>query len=267
MAIDGLGELKLDEKFTNINPDELPDELKDTYKNMQSHFTKSNQAATDAKKKYDAGITVLADEKSALETELADLKTSNTQLQTSLNAQQASGDDDDILKFLEGLGDGDDGGGGSVGRSPEDAKLIAGLTSTVKNLQTQFTALEQATDEKTSKALKVIQYEHDLAAVAETHQETFGEKLDRQALIDHALEIKQPDFYQAYEAFTRDRLIDKKANERADVLYKERVEKDEDFSTGAGGHAPRLFARSEETPKTMSAATASILKEMRTKVK
>ena len=62
----GLGDLKLDGNFMDINPDELPEELKGTYKNMQAHFTKRTQEAVDAKKGFDDQLGVFSAEKEAL---------------------------------------------------------------------------------------------------------------------------------------------------------------------------------------------------------
>ena len=260
------GELKLDDKFTDINPDELPPELQESYKNMQSHFTKRVTEAVESKKTYDTNLGVFTDEKAALEKELKELKTANQTLQTSLDDKSGGGGgegDDDILAFLNEI---DKGNGGGGGRSAEDEKLISTLTSTVTKLSKDFTDLKDSVDEKTSKAMKVIQYEHDLNAVSTLYNETFDKKLDRQKLIDFAIENKTPDLNQAYEMFTRDDTIEKKATERADTLFKERMEKDEDFASGSGPVVPKLFARDDKTPKTMSEATANILKEVRSRV-
>lgn len=254
-----LGELKLDEKFTDINPDELSPELKETYKNMQSHFTKRVTEAVDSKKNSDEMLGVFTTEKATLEKELSDLKLSNTQLQTSLS-EKSGGDDDDILGFLNELGSSD---GDKHGMSDE---VVGKLTSTITSLTKKVEELEGTVEEKTSKALKIIQYEHDLTTVSESHQEAFDEKLDRQKLIDFAIEAKTPDLHQAYEAFTRERTIEKKAGERAEVMFKERMDKDESFTSGLGVDVPVLFARDEKTPKTMSEATKGILKEIRSKV-
>ena len=259
-----LGELKLDDKFTNINPDELSDELKETYKNMQSHFTKRTQEAVDAKKEFDAGFQNLQTERSAMEARIAELEGANAELQKLKSG--GAGDDGDILKWLEDLDAGNIDGFGSIsGADSEEVKL---LKKTVSAMAEQIDTLKTDIDEKTSRALKVIQYEHDLNSVAELFSETFGKKLDRQRLIDFAIEQKTPDLHQAYREFTRDATIEKKAAEKADTLFKEHLEKQEEFASGQGGSGvPLIFAReTEEAPKTMGAATASILKELRTKI-
>lgn len=253
----GLGDLKLNETFTDINPDELPEELKGTYKNMQSHFTKRTQEVVDAKKKYDDGINVMSEEKSALEKELESLKEQNQSLQASLSTKS----DDDILSFLSDI-DGD-----KTNTNPQqDDKRVIELTKQVSTLTEKLGDLEGALEEKTSKALKVIQYERDLADVADEHHDLFGEKLDRKKLIDFAIEKQKPDLHEAYEAFVRDDVIEKKATERADVLLKERLEKDESFGAGVGGETPMIFARDEKAPKTFGEATKQVLKEIRTKL-
>lgn len=260
MTIEGLGDLKLDSKFTNINPDELPEELKDTYKQMQSHFTTRVQEALNVKKGANDELTLFTQEKKNLETQLETLKEENKNLQTSLNVNPDD-DKDGIFKFLEDL-DGDPADSNAANNT--QTKIFTELTNQISSLTTKITGLEQQVEEKTSNAMKVVKYQQDISDITDLHREAFGEKLDRQKLIDHALETKNPDLHQAYESFTRERTIDKKAEERAQELYKERMEKDEDFASGSGG-TPIIFARDEGAPKTMSEATERALKEVRVK--
>lgn len=262
--MDNLGDLKLDKEFTDINPDELPEELKSTYKNMQSHFTKRTQEVVAAKKKYDSSLGSFEQEKNALTLELEKLKGQNQELQTSLNKKTSGDGNDDIFDFLKDL-DNDNG----MSNNQQDDKRVSELVNHISKMEEKITGLESSLKENTSKTMKVLQYERDLADVAEVHKELFGEPLnrgERRKLIDFAIENSKPDMHDAYEAFTRDRLINKKADERANQLYKERLEKEESFAGGIGGDRPTIFARDEKTPKTMSEATKQVLKEIRTKV-
>lgn len=256
-----LGDLKLPKEFTNINPDDLSPELLDSYKQMQSHFTKRTQEAVSARKEASDLLDVLTKEKTATEARIKELEESNVTLQTSLSKKKEV-DDDDLFDLLRSS-DSD--------RSSDavDSKVVTELKEQITNLTGQIDTLKTDLDTKTTKAMKIIKYQQDVADIALLHQEQFNEKLDRQQLIDFAVEQNISDLFNAHKAFTTDRTIEKKATERANELYKERLAKDETFSSGTSGpDAPRLFGRGDETgpPKTMAQATKEILKELRTKV-
>ena len=69
-----------DDLFSNINPEELSPELKETYKSMQGDYTRKTQAIADLRKGYEDSEAKFEEKLSYLEDKVVDLRNENENL-------------------------------------------------------------------------------------------------------------------------------------------------------------------------------------------
>lgn len=228
--------------FTNIDPATLSPELQEIYKSMQAGFTKKTQEMADRQKAFEAkeqswekelkkfGVVEEENKKwnewyAGLE---EDTDTTKTSQQEDQSADTDTSQDSDVQKILKNFQD--------------------SQTSTVNNLKQEVDTLKAALKQSTDQTSRMFNYQSQLGELAEEY-----EGIDKQAILDHALKIGQPDLKKAYSDLYHDDLVQREVDKRVEEeLAKRRTQ-------GIRAGAQQVIVkRSSNAPKSFAEATEQI---------
>lgn len=236
------------EKFTDLDPEKLPEELKSIYKSMQADYTRKTQAIADLKKDFAEKETEFQDKlKSfgAVEQEVKQWRDWYKQLEEQATGDDKTGDlkNDDL--DLTKLDDSDTNAG--------LVKLIKGIEQKIADLEGELASVSGSVTDSRNMTNRMFNYQAQLDELTGKYS-----SVDKKKVLDHALKTGQTNLEKAYRDLYQDDIIQAEVDRR---LEEER--KKDRASTGIKTPGQKIVVRSSEgTPKTFAEASEQILKQM-----
>ncbi len=231
-----------EETFTNIDPDTLSPELQEIYKTMQAGFTKKTQAFAEREKgflekeqKWEEGLKTMG----AVEEENKKWHTWYEGLEDSQESTKEEAKTDPLESLKED--------------NPDIRAILSAFQETqstqVNNLTQELESLKSTVKQTNDQTSRMFNYQSQLGELAEQY-----EGLDKQAVLDHALKIGQPDLKKAYSDLYHEDLISQEVEKRVqEELEKQRTQ-------GIRASAQQVIVRSKQNaPKSFAEATEQIL--------
>lgn len=243
---------KKDDKteFTNLDPETLSDELKAIYKSMQGDYTTKTQALADMRKEFEGKETKFEEQlKSygAIENEVKQWRDWYKQLEEQSRDIKPNGDikPDDLNLNLD-LNNDDPNKA-----STELSKMITGLNQQIKDLQGEVSSVHAGMKDSRDQTNRMFSYNAQLSELADKYP-----GINKQEVLDHALEIGQTNLEKAYKDLHQEDLI------TAEVDRRVKEELDKERTAGPTNKGPGhqvVFRSDKDTPKTFAEASEQIL--------
>ena len=239
----------MNENFTDLNPDELPDELQKLYKNFQSDYTKKMQAIADERRRYDTERQQFEDKLKtygAMEQEVRHWRDWYENLeQQALNSSQPNAPTQSDFTLDEDTTD-------MNANKDELMKQYRTLQDTVKALEDKLSGVEGSLKASTDQTTRMFAYKSQLDDLIRQHP-----NIERDKLVDHALQNGFTDLGRAYDDLYRDEIINAEVEKRlGERLAEERTK-------GIHGTGRQVILRPRsDGPKTFAEATESIVNEL-----
>lgn len=242
----------LEEKFTNIDPSTLHDDLQPFYKSMQADYTRKTQDVAELRKQAEGVV----DENKKLTEQIGALKEANIRWQQWYDEleeekrqdaeNQKKKADDDFHNLPKNSDVGDD---------EKIAKIIENYDAKIESLVNEITSLKQSKSDDVQKFERMFSYHAQLNELARKDPD-----LEREKLLAFAAERGYTNLEDAYKAMYSDKLMEVEVQKRVDQKLKEMR------TDGVHSTATRKIL---ETPKTedgkrpsFSGATENIVKEL-----
>jgi hypothetical protein len=240
-----------EQAFSSINPDELSPELQEVYKSMQADYTRKTQEIANLRKDF-ASKEAQWEEKlksyGAIEHENRQwrdwYKSLEEQAEEADGQHQTPTDTDASLpNYLEEPGSG------------ELKKYVESLQQTHKteigSLKQEIESLQAALKDTTVQTSRMFNYHAQLNELAGKYP-----NLNKQELLDHALQTGQTDLEKAYRDKYQDDIITQMVEERVE----ERLAKERTKGIKSTGQQ-FVMKPSKDAPKNWAEATQQILDE------
>lgn len=228
--------------FTNLNPEDLAPELQTIYKNMQADYTRKTQEIAGRRKEFDTKETNFE----ARLVELGELKARDKQWtdwyqtleeQVEQDKTDKGANVDTTNVDLTGLDD------------DKLAKMFGNLQTTIKDLESKIESTNLAIRQSGDQTSRMFNYQAQLNDLTREHTD-----LDREKLLNHAIQTGQTDLTKAYHDLYADDLF----NKRVDAGVAEALAKRKTDGISTTGH--QMIVRSKDkAPKTWDEATEQIV--------
>lgn len=252
-------------KFTDVDPEKLPDELKSVYKSMQADYTRKTQELANNRKEFETREQQWQDKLKdfgAAEQELNQWR----EWYRSLEEEAEQHTDTDSLLNIGSTDDGqqssastDSAGqdGGQTGGT--DARVLAtisALNNKIAELEGQLTGVNESLRKSRDQTNRMFVY-HDQLNKLEGKYGTKEKPLDRKAILDHALQNGFTDLDKAYRDMYQDDLIQSEVDRRVqEEMKKQRT------ATAVKSGQQVVFRPRENRPKSWEEATEAALKDI-----
>jgi len=252
------------ENFTKVDPNSLPDELKDIYKSLQADYTKKTQSLAEMRKEWEKEKNQLMDQLKVLgayENEIQRWRTWYEELEKEANAGEIT--DPNRSNDLDNLLDDATNSNSDPGSTSDATKQIAALKKEIEALTGQLSSLHEAIKTTDDRTARMFTYQSQLSDLEKEYAElakSLGKdnlELDRVKLLQYAKEHGITDLKRAYQEVYADDIIEKRARDRLRELEQERRTRGI-HSTGR----KVVFKPSSEKPRSFSEATEQVLNEL-----
>lgn len=229
-----------DTNFTNINPDELPEELQTVYKSMLADYTRKTQELADMRKQFTEKEQHF-EEKLSEYGAAAQERDQWRQWYASISADAATEPEPDDPSIINPDGDQD--------MSTASLKKIAALERTIQELQGKLDGFDTSLRSTADRTGRMFAFHTQLGDLMREHPE-----LDRDKLVKHAVDNGFTDLKVAYDDLFRDDIINNEVEKRlAERLKEERAKH-------ITGHGRQVVVRpGKDTPSSFDEATQAIL--------
>lgn len=243
---------KKDDKneFTKIDPETLSDELKVIYKSMQGDYTAKTQAVADMRKEFTTKETEFEEKLKlfgAAENEVKQWRDWYKQLEEQTKDVKPDGDVklDDINLNLDPNND------DPTKANVEMRKTLTALDQQIKDLQGEITSVHTGMKDSRDQTNRMFSYNAQLGELVVKYPD-----INKQEVLDHALEIGQTNLEKAYKDLHQEDLITAEVEKRVkEELDKERTE----GPTTKGPGRQVIIQSNKDTPKTFAEASQQIL--------
>lgn len=235
-------------KFTEIDPETLSDDLKAIYKSMQADYTQKTQGIASIRKEF-ADKEAQFEEKlksyGAVENEVKQWRDWYKQLE-----EQTKDDKSDMNVDLDKL-DLDSNNDNPTNANAGLSKMIKTLEQQIEGLKGELTSVHSGLKDSRDQTNKMFSYQAQLNELADKYP-----GLNKQEVLDHALDIGQTNLEKAYKDLKQDDLIQAEVDRRV----KEELDKERTSGITTNGPGHQVVMRSNEnTPKTFAEASEQIL--------
>lgn len=250
-------------KFTDIDPETLPDEVKPIYKSMLADYTRKTQTLAEEKKTF-------AEREDKWKEELKAAGAMEQELKQWRDWYNGLGDSDDTnddpLQDLFSVSSDDKGGDDRGGKdtpdagddkgAPLDQRYLAAMTALqdrVKQLEGQIAGVADGVNKSRKQTDRMFVYQDQLVGL----QAKYGTEIDKKAILDHALKEGYTDLEKAYRDLHQEDLIQAEVDRRV-------AEEAKKLRAGAavqGGKQVVVKTRTDR-PKTYEEATEAALRDI-----
>ena len=249
---------KLDDAFTSIDPETLPDDLKPIYKSMLADYTKKTQTlATRTKALEDSEGQRTADLKNlgALEEEVTNWRTWFANLE-----QQVTDEDGNPTGTLGGRGGTTDDLLAGALADPDSKDGLSALGKQMAALQSKITALESTLGDSKTSTDKMFSYHNELNRLMLV-DERLRSKETQDELFNHAIRQGFSSLEKAYNDLHGNELFDKRVEEK--VAEKIAAMKTAGIHTGTGVQKSGIIKPRTDGPlRSFSEVTDDIITKM-----
>ena len=234
-----------DELFANIDPSKLAPELLTVYKSMQADYTTKQQARAERERQQ-------ADEFAAKENALLDKIKTYGAMEQELNQwrewyKSLENKDDEIDDSVFDV-DVDNNNYGLDNSHMN--KVVPELNNKIKYLEEQLSSVKTAIKTTGDRTSRMLGFHAQLDELSDKYT-----NLDKQKLLDHAIQHGQNDLEKAYKDLYHDDIIEQEVQKRLD---EERARIRTEGITGIGRQV--VLRSAENSPKTFAEASEQILK-------
>jgi len=236
--------------FTKLDPETLSDELKAIYKSMQGDYTTKTQALADMRKEFEGKETKFEEQlKSygAVENEVKQWRDWYKQLEEQTKEVKPN---EGLLSLTSLDPNNDDPDKASAHLS----QMVKALDQQIKDLKGELTSVHGGLKDSRDQTNRMFSYQAQLGELASKYP-----GLNKQEVLDHALNIGQTNLEKAYRDLKQDDLI------AAEVERRVKEEMDKERTVGVGVKGPGrqvIVRRNEGTPKSFAEASEQILASM-----
>jgi len=234
--------------FTKLDPETLSDELKAIYKSMQGDYTTKTQELANMRKEFEGKETKFEEQlkaHGAVENEVKQWRDWYKQLEEQTKeGDLGEGTNVENLNF-------DSNNDDSSKLNAELNKMLKGFEQQISDLKGELTSMHSGLKDSRDQTNKMFSYQAQLSELASKYP-----GLNKQEVLDHALEIGQTNLEKAYRDLHQDDLIN------AEVEKRVQAELDKERTSGVGTKGPghQVIVRSgDNTPKTFAEASEQIL--------
>lgn len=253
-------------KFTDMDPEKLPDELKGIYKSMQADYTRKTQALADDRKGFETRESKLQDrlkDYGAAEQELNQWREWYKSLEEEAGQEFGAdgllnaGGTDQGGTHDDKSGTGDDKSvSDQTGGDSRVLATISALNSKIAELEGQLTGVNETLRKSRDQTNRMFVY-HDQLNKLEGKYGTSEKPIDRKVILDHALKNGFTDLDKAYRDLYQDDIMQLEVDRRVqEELKKQRT------ATAVKSGQQVIFKPKEGRPTSWEAATEAALKEI-----
>jgi len=226
------------ELLKGIDPEKLPDDLKQLYKSMQADYTRKTTELARQQEGHNTEKQQLLDRlknAGALEQEVTQWRNWFASLEKDKATKK---DDKSVSTDIDYLKD-----------NPEVSKIVDNFKGDIEQLKVQLSGYDSALKEQGDRFNRIVGFQSQLNDLIRENP-----KLDKDKLLGFAVEKHIPDLKKAYQELYHDEIVEDEVKKRVQVeLLKKRTD-----GIMGGQYALR---REASAAKTFGEATANILKE------
>lgn len=227
--------------FTKIDPNSLPDELKSTYKEMQADYTRKTQEVAELRKQFEA-------EQQRYEDQLKQFGGLQQEVNHWRQWYSTLSDDSNIDPTMDdpSISEPTD-----TNKDDPNLKKIAALEKALSDLQAKIDGTESTIQSTADRTNRMFAFHTQLSDLMREHPD-----LDRDKLVQHAVDNNFTDLQAAFEHLYRDDIINNEVEKRLQERLKEERAKG---LSGTGRQV--IITPSKDGPKSLGEATQSIINE------
>lgn len=213
---DDIKQEEKDDIFTELNPEDLSDELQATYKSMQGDYTRKTQELADARKQIETDQATWNQQNAEKFETLGSVQKEVEQWRAwsaSLQNQKKDDDQDD-----------------SSSESDDTFEGSEKMTKRLMELENSIAALKQTSDKSNVEVGRMLRYQDELNDLKATDP-----GVDKEKMIEFMLKEGISDPRRAYRELYQDEIIEREAQVKYDKMLAEFQEKQKaDMITGPG---------------------------------
>jgi hypothetical protein len=231
--------------FSKIDPNSLPPELQSLYKEMQADYTRKATELAEQRKqgeqerqRYEEQLKTYG----GMEQELQHWRQWYEHISANPEALRGGQQDSGVLSDME---EGDN----YVDPSDRTVQQVTTLQKTIDELKQQFESVQGTINATSDRTGRMFAYHTQLSDLMREHPE-----VDRDKLVQHAVNRGMTDLKAAYEDLYRDDIINSEVEKRLEARLREERAKG---ITGAGRQV--VVRPHKDGPRSFSEATQSIL--------
>jgi len=242
--VDKTDDVKDQELFKGMNPDDLPDEAKGFYKSMLADYTRKTQELAGQRKDWTQekdGLIQKVQNLGALEQEVGQWREWYKSLEEQVGGEDKQtqlAKEQELREKLE------------RGEPAANVQAIQKLEAQINTLQDKLIGYERTLGESGKRVDRMFNYQAQLTDLVSRHPD-----MDKKKVLDHALKTNQPDLEKVYREVYFDDILESEIQKRLkEELSKQRTD---GISTGA----KPLILKAREKPMSYEEATEAIMRE------